>query len=457
MTALTIDQALHAADALSLNPHSDERAGAWIATCPLCVMGTLKPRLSITCGEPEPGQSEGGMPARIHCGNGCDAAEVVRRFAAVVMDENAPARRLDTSRWVDETPPPVPWRVEGIVADGYVTMLAGRGGDSKSWLSLAWAIGVASGSSVGGCDCAKGNALIIDAENGEHELWRRWRLANGPRAGVAVYDADGLNLGEQSHADWLERLVESEDAQLVVLDGLRTLAPGLEENNGDSCAPIMANVRRLARRTQAAVVLLHHRGKDVAGYRGHSALRDQTDVLYVLERDRQDPERRTRRLLHADPARDGKMRLGPEPPDRWLHIDLAGGVLSIDLADPPSGADVGPSADELIAEAVLAILRSAAAPMSGAAVARALGKSKSDGTVRRTLDMLAVDRLAERTSSGWVARVASNPLATPHSAPERVAREEPPLKGRSLATPAERASGENDSHPLLATVYGDAP
>jgi AAA domain len=324
-----------------------------------------------------------------------------------------PARKLDTGVWLERDPPPIPWRVEGIAADGYVTILAGRAGDSKSWLSLAWAVGVAGGATIAGSTCSLGRSLIIDAENGEFQLWRRYQAARGPRSGVAVYDGDGLNLASPEHAAWLAQTVREEGANLLVLDGLRTLAPGMEENNGDSVAPVMGNVRRIARTTQAAVVLLHHRGKDIAGYRGHSALRDQTDNLYVLERDRRDPENRTRRLLHADPARDGKMRIGPEPSDRWLYIDPSGGLLSIDIADPPAGIDAAPTRDEQLADDIRGVLRQAQEPLSGAAVARSLGRDKTDGTTRRMLDSLAADGEAERTAKGWVARVASNPAGNP--------------------------------------------
>lgn len=323
---------------------------------------------------------------------------------------NAPAVKLDVARWVEQEPPPIPWRVEGILADGYVTILAGRAGDSKSWLALAWAIGVHSGATVAGCECSVGRSLIIDAENGEHQLWRRYQIARGPKSGVAVYDGDGLNLAVPEHGEWVARTIREEGANLLVLDGLRTLAPGLEENNGDSVAPVMASVRRIARSTQAAILLLHHRGKDLAGYRGHSALRDQTDNLFVLERNRSDPENRTRRLLHADPARDGKMRIGPEPEDRWLHIDPSGGMLSIDIADAPAGVESAPTRDEKLAGEILNLLHGAQDALSGSYIARSFGRDKSDGTVRRILDSLAAESEAERTPKGWVATVASNPI-----------------------------------------------
>ncbi len=325
----------------------------------------------------------------------------------------APARKLDPGVWLERDPPPIPWRVEGIAADGYVTILAGRAGDSKSWLSLAWAIGVTSGATIAGCKCSPGRSLILDAENGELQLWRRYQLARGPRSGVAVYDADGLNLASPEHAAWIAKTVREEGANLLVLDGLRTLAPGMEENNGDSVAPIMGNVRRIARATQAAIVLLHHRGKDIAGYRGHSALRDQTDNLYVLERDRRDSENRTRRLLHADPARDGKMRIGPEPADRWLYIDPSDGLLSIDLAEPPAGIDATPTRDEQLAGEILDVLRQAQEPLSGGAIAKTLGRTRTDGSVRRTLDSLAADSEAEHTPQGWCAKRANTPAGTP--------------------------------------------
>jgi hypothetical protein len=208
----------------------------------------------------------------------------------------------------------------------------------------------------------------------------------------------------------------------------------------------MANVRRLARSTQAGVVLLHHRGKDLAGYRGHSALRDQTDNLFVLERDRRDPEGRTRRLLHADPARDGKMRLGPEPEDRWLYVDPSGGILSVDIADPPGGVEAGPTAEELLTDDVLGVLRLAQEPLSRAAVARALGRDKSDGTVRRTLDGLAAEGRAERTPKGWVASVANHPSDHPRGGRGgQVAS--PTGRPATVATPLLPPSDNGTGHP----------
>lgn len=385
-----------------------------------------------------------------------------RARATTSTPAHTPARRLDLDALLDAPLAPIPYRVDRFAADGFVTVLAGHGGDGKSWTALAFAIGVATGNQIAGIDCAQGRALYIDGENGERLIARRYRAAAGPRKNVAIYEAESIDLATEAGATWLRETIRQEEAQLVVLDSLRSLAPQLEENNGDTVAPVMRAVRLAARQTGAAIVLLHHRPKNSgAAYRGSSVLRDQTDMLFVLGRDEKDPEARTRRSLHADGARGGKMRIDAEPAERWLHLRAQGEHVTIDAADPfERGAENGPTVREQLADEILATLTANGTPMTGADLCRAVNRSKGDQTVRRALTLLQEAGTARQHGPGgkWSAidhnqapipGVVTHRDNAPDNAPGGVVSHAP-IGGRDTDTPATTTTPNGTTPPANA-------
>jgi AAA domain len=305
-------------------------------------------------------------------------------------DRRYGARRQDFANLLARAELQPPYRVKPLAVDGHLTVLAATGGDGKTWLGFAMVAGVAHGTSVAGMDCERGKAVIFDAENGPWVLGSRMKaLEEGlPADRVAIYDAEGLRLSDPEDRAWMLGIIRTEQANLVIIDSLRPLAPDVAENDSDSMAPVVVGAKQLARDSGAAVVLIHHRGHDRArAFRGSTVIRDQTDVLFVLERDERDPERRWRRRLWCD-----KFRLGPEPEDRWLGIRGHKGYVTLTEAAPPDTPGRKATVREDVADQALAVLRSADGPMSQSAVARAIGRDKSDRTFRRAFDDLVEDR-----------------------------------------------------------------
>lgn len=74
-------------------------------------------------------------------------------------------------------------------------------------------------------------------------------------------------------------------------------------------APLVAKIGKLARDTNAAIILIHHRGKgENHAYRGSTAIGDQSDAVAILSR----KEGNLRRLTY----KGGKPpRYAPEPDD----------------------------------------------------------------------------------------------------------------------------------------------
>jgi hypothetical protein len=346
----------------------------------------------------------------------------------------APAHQLDVAELLSREPEAMPWRCGQIAADGFVTVLTGHAGEGKSWIALALAVGVACGSDPAGIQCEKGNALYLDAENGEWLLHRRIREVDAPRVNLSIWLSDGLDLAKPADVSFLAEIIEAEAVNLLVLDSLRSLAPAMEENSGDSVSPVMTAIRQLARDSGCAIIVLHHRPKNGGGaYRGSSALRDQTDVLWLLGRSEGDPEGKTRRYLRAD-----KMRLAGEPDDLWLKLSHDDGRMSIESADAFAGnKDTAPAIREQLAEKIVEHLTDRPEGISQSELAAREGRRSDDKTVKSALDQLAIQNKIHRDRPGQPYRLTgTTPPTTPND--DQLAGEVvgTPLKGWVPPPPA---------------------
>ena len=302
-------------------------------------------------------------------------------------------RRLDMAHLLAQPPREVPWRNRDLTADGKVTTLAGQGGDGKSWVAQALAQGVYEGTEVAGIACTKGRGLLFDAEAGKDEVVRRFRLAATPAEAIAVYDADGLHIVRDQA--YFRAVIERERPQLVIFDSLRTLASGADEDSSRDMEPIMGALRRMARSLEVAVLLIHHRGKGDPPYRGSSVIRDQTDLMFMLARERGDPERATRRYL--EPV---KFRAGREPARRWLNIDTDDqGRMVVSTAEAYM-AGSGNSVRDSLREALVDLLGGDYHPRAW--YAKELGKHPQNQLVGELLSELTAAGVAHhRQGKGW--------------------------------------------------------
>jgi hypothetical protein len=240
-------------------------------------------------------------------------------------------RILDVRGMLAAPEEPIPWRCEGLAADGFLTTATGRGGEGKSWLALALACGVARGEPAAGIPCARGRAVIFDAENGPKLTIRRFRAA-AVSADLHVQPVDAGGLRITTDLAWFRKVIEGQRANLAVFDSLRVLSSGTKENDSDALEPIITALKQLAREAGTAIVLIHHRGKaEGSEYRGTSVILDQTDLLFTLGRVPGDPEGRHRRKLATV-----KCRIDEEPRPRWVAIeaDRAQGLVYVNEAEP---------------------------------------------------------------------------------------------------------------------------
>jgi hypothetical protein len=303
---------------------------------------------------------------------------------------------LDVKRMVEQEPPPIEWRIDGLAVDGALTMLAGREGEGKSLLALALASAVTRGTETAGFACKPGRALIVDVENGEHEAHRRVHSLR-PDPEKLAYCIGPLDLSRE--LDLLADLLDRAAPNLLVLDSFRPLVPGADENDSRIDAAL-APLRDLVREHDAACVLLHHAGKQGGEYRGSTAIGAAVELGFTLASARD-----------ADPRRCltcWKSRLSSRLPDRWLEIRKRpdGSPEIVAAESPPPDA-----AREQLAERILAAL--GVGSMTRADLAESIGESRSQpsGGFTRTLNLLVGRGSIAKPKRGVYALVAARSAA----------------------------------------------
>src|SRR4051794_11535495 len=81
--------------------------------------------------------------------------------------------RVSTTKLMETKFPPLRSIVPGYLYEGF-SVLAGRQKLGKTWLAIDWAVAVATGGvAMGSIDCAAGDVLYIDMENGPRRIQGR--------------------------------------------------------------------------------------------------------------------------------------------------------------------------------------------------------------------------------------------------------------------------------------------
>jgi AAA domain len=158
------------------------------------------------------------------------------------------------------------WLVEGLMARGMITMLSADTSAGKSYVSLALAMAVLNGGGTWlGCPVTgPGRVLIIENEmpfyDVEHRL-RGFGVHNEHWQRLAYLDkSQAVALDDAQQAAQLAGVVEAFAPDLLILDTLFSLAPGIDHNSNGAAAAFYRDVLRpLARST--SLLLLHHENK----------------------------------------------------------------------------------------------------------------------------------------------------------------------------------------------------
>jgi putative DNA primase/helicase len=285
---------------------------------------------------------------------------------------------------------PLPYLIDPFAVAGYLSVIVAKRDSFKSWLTMVGAYRChCKPGEFAGLKCSQATALYVDAENGPRLMARRFRVAGIPTDGM--YVADGSRIGLTKGTATLRALIKATGARLVILDALRRLTPGLDEDSSKDMAPFIGALADLARDLNVAIVLLHHKSSkpNAPPSRGSSAIEDQADAVFQLKRY---PGNRLK--LWVGPG--GKFRMDEQPAPLWLDFGWHGDVFALGTSeaadDDDEDDDDGPSADERLAKRIDALADQVRQDdgWPPKQLAAAVSSDQRSGTFQRALELLFV-------------------------------------------------------------------
>lgn len=199
------------------------------------------------------------------------------------------AEMLNSVR-LDDIPDLVPV-VDGLLYRGTVARMNGKPGAMKSFVALDIAGHVAAGVPWCGRDVASGTVVYLVAEG-----------AGGIRKRVRAWEQEkkatmrALFLPRPVQAQGAEWLVLEEACRLlrpclVVIDTQARSTVGIDENSTKDMTAIFARIERLAKESDACVLLIHHLGHSGSHGRGSSAVLGAVQTEIVVEKKGKGAER----------------------------------------------------------------------------------------------------------------------------------------------------------------------
>jgi hypothetical protein len=215
---------------------------------------------------------------------------------------------------MNDIPPPT-WLIQDLFQEQTYNMLAGVYGTYKTFLALDMALTIASGLSFpwittdwpGMWTANRQAPVLFAASEGRASLTARvaaWEavynqgrpVTNFVLADPVPKAAGGVELFIEGALD--KRL--HEDYGLVVIDTVGRAMAGENENTQEAASKFTEMVGALQRGLNAAVLAIHHEGKESAGPRGSSVFPSDADTL-ILTRKAQQAQQV---LLHMDKQKD---------------------------------------------------------------------------------------------------------------------------------------------------------
>jgi hypothetical protein len=330
--------------------------------------------------------------------------------------ESGPDRRFRLLTLADlEDLEPLDWMIDGAFPSGGFLGLYGPSGGLKSFVAIDIALHIATGREWHGHAVRQGPAVYVAGE-GRRGIAKRvlgWRSSKGiaPEAfrllayPVAMTTAE-LNDLIAVVSDLPER------PRLIVLDTLaRTFGPGDENSQQDMSAYVRA-CDRLSADTGAAILIVHHTGKDeTRGLRGSNALLGALDTNVLVKRMGRNVE-----LINEAPFGKQKdadefetVRLVAQPISFEHRGETEKTLVLMPDTDPVRTTDDSEPVQPLgpLQEKLLAMIAQAARTGRGLGFTSLVASSGSDrGTVGRTLRKMVerglLQEVGEEGTKQWI-------------------------------------------------------
>ena len=222
---------------------------------------------------------------------------------------------------------PPSWLIDGILPEASVAAIVAPSYSGKSFIAIDMACSIASGTPYHGRQVASGEVFCVIGES--RTGWRRrvasWckgRDVDVSRQRLGLHCSKyGLNFRDPATIDGIKaELRACESVKLIVIDTLARTFGGGNENAAQDMGQFIDACDALKFEFGAAVLIVHHMGKDSgAGARGSSAFygaldtsmlvkRVGTDIQLICDKQKEAPEFETLQFCFV------KLREEEEPP-----------------------------------------------------------------------------------------------------------------------------------------------
>lgn len=236
--------------------------------------------------------------------------------------------------------------IKGILAAGELGVMFGEPACGKSFLGLHVAYALAQGRRIFGRRVVPSPVLYaaLEGEGGMAKRVRALKAGHGDAPSFR-YIAQSLPLGEdKTFADDIVKAVRETGARLVVIDTLARAMAGLDENTSADMGAMVMIFDKVRQETGAAVLVVHHSGKDKGrGARGSNALFGAADL--EIEVDASTTGDRTLRLKKVKEGPAGET-FGFTLRSVTVDIDADGDAVTTCLVDE-GGAVAATKTDRL--------------------------------------------------------------------------------------------------------------
>lgn len=183
------------------------------------------------------------------------------------------------------------WLVDGLIARDEIVLIAAPQKSYKTWLTIALCRSLATCTPflrkdwIGTDPC---RVLFIEEEGNRIKLAQRFRAADF-QGQVTIRHKQGTDLTSVVFTETLVEDIQEGGYDVLILDPLQRMAPGLNENDSGEMGRFWDNIHRISRECPGlTIVLLHHfnKGQHLGwlGVRGSSRTAGEADVGFFLEK-----------------------------------------------------------------------------------------------------------------------------------------------------------------------------
>ena len=186
--------------------------------------------------------------------------------------------------------------VEGMITIGSSVVVYGDSNSGKTFWALSVATAIATGSDCYGRKTDPGLVVYLASEapasiRSRMQAIKKFYGCSLENLAMVPVPMNFYN-GDQDASDVVEMVkaieaIKGKPVRLIIGDTLARMSAGANENSGEDMGPVMARFDQVAAATGAAMMIIHHNGKDAArGARGWSGIRAHIDTeIEVTEKD----------------------------------------------------------------------------------------------------------------------------------------------------------------------------